>query len=349
MKILQAMAGAPHGGAEAFFDRLVSALARANIEQRVLTRDHPERLERLRAAGLDPVALRFGGLFDRRTRRTFAEQIRAFAPDVVLTWMSRATAFCPRAADVGLPGGMRFVHVARLGGYYDPKYFRACDHLIANTADIRDWLVGQNFAPERVHHLPNFVAAVPQLAVSRASLDTPEDAPLVLGLGRLHANKAWDVLLDAVACLPAAYLWIAGEGPEQAALARKASALGVGARVRWLGWRNDVPALLAAADALVCASRHEPLGNVVIEAWAHTVPVVAAASQGPRGLIRDGVDGLLVPVDDPAALAAALERVFGERALAGILARAGRARYEAAFTESAVVRQYLEFFNRVAS
>jgi glycosyltransferase involved in cell wall biosynthesis len=344
LKILQAMAGAPHGGAEAFFDRLVGALARANIEQRVLTRDHPERLEKLRAAGLEPVVLRFGGLLDRHTRRSFAEQIRGFAPDIVLTWMSRASGFCPRAADLGV----RFVHVARLGGYYDPKHFRACDHLIANTPDIRDWLVAQKFAPERVHHLPNFVAAVPQPAVARASLDTPEGAPLVLGLGRLHPNKAWDVLLDAVACLPTAYLWIAGEGPEAAALAKRAAKLGIGARVRWLGWRTDVPALLAAADVLVCASRHEPLGNVVIEAWAHSVPVVAAASQGPRGLIRDGTDGLLAPVDDPAALAAAIERVLGERALAGLLARAGRARYEAAFTESAVVRQYLEFFNRVA-
>src|SRR4051812_31941787 len=243
LKILQAMAGAPHGGAEAFFDRLVSALARANIEQRVLTRDHPERLERLRAAGLDPVALRFGGLFDRRTRRAFGEAIRAFAPDIVLTWMSRATAFCPRASALDT----RFVHVARLGGYYDPKYFRACDHLIGNTPDIRDWLIAQKFAPERVHYLPNFVAAVPQPAVARASLDTPDDAPLVLGLGRLHENKAWDVLLEAVACLPAAYLWIAGEGLEGPALERRAARLGLGARVRWLGWRGDVPALLAAA------------------------------------------------------------------------------------------------------
>ena len=55
-----------------------------------------------------------------------------------------------------------------------------------------------------------------------------------------------------------------------------------------LGWRGDVPALLAAADLLVCPSRHEPLGNVVIEAWAPRTPVVAARSQGPGALIEDG-------------------------------------------------------------
>ncbi len=288
------MAGAAHGGAEAFFDRLVGALARANVAQHVLTRAHPERLASLRGAGLAPVALRFGGPFDWSTGRRFRREIDQFGPDLVLTWMSRATAFCPaRGTTV-----RRFVRVGRLGGYYDPKYYRACDHLIANTADIRDWLVAQGFAAETVHVLPNFVAATPATPVARAAFDTPADAPLLLGLGRLHANKAFDVLIDAV-------------------------------------------------DVLVCASRHEPLGNVVIEAWAHRVPVVAAASQGPRGLIRDGRDGLLVPVDDAPGLATAVRRLIDDRALGAALARAGRARYETEFTESAVVRRYLAFFNQV--
>jgi glycosyltransferase involved in cell wall biosynthesis len=205
----------------------------------------------------------------------------------------------------------------------------------------------QGFAAETVHLLPNFVAATPAPPAPRAALATPADAPLLLGLGRLHANKAFDVLIDALAALPAAHLWLAGEGPERAALVRRAGERGVAARLHMLGWRDDVPALLAAADVLVCASRHEPLGNVVIEAWAHRVPVVAAASQGPRGLVRDGRDGLLVPVDDAGALAAALRRLIDDRPLGGALARAGRARYEAEFTESAVVRQYLALFNQV--
>jgi glycosyltransferase involved in cell wall biosynthesis len=338
------MAGAAHGGAEAFFDRLVTALKRAGVTQHVVTRAHPERLAGLRALGLDPVALRFGGPFDWTTRRRFQAEIASFSPDLVLTWMSRAAAFCPRPSK-----GCKFVHVGRLGGYYDAKYYRACDHLVANTADIRAWLIGQGFEAERVHYLPNFVAATPAPAVARAALDTPADAPLVLGLGRLHPNKAFDVLIDAVAALPSAYLWIAGEGAARGALARRAAARGVAARVRFLGWRNDVPALLAAADMLACASRHEPLGNVVIEAWAHRVPVVAAASQGPRGLIRDGEDGLLVPIDDAGALAAALRRLSDDPALHGRLTRAGRARYEAEFTESAVVRRYLGLFNQVCA
>ena len=109
-----------------------------------------------------------------------------------------------------------------------------------------------------------------------------------------------------------------------------------------------MPALLAACDLLVCPSRHEPLGNVVLEAWAQGRPVVAAAAQGPSALIDEGGTGLLVPRDDAGALAEALARVLADRALAARLAAGGRAAYEAAFTERAVVAGYLQLFEAVA-
>ena len=124
--------------------------------------------------------------------------------------------------------------------------------------------------------------------------------------------------------------------------------MGVAARVRFLGWRRDGAALLAAADILVCPSRHEPLGNVVIEGWAHGRPVVAAAATGPAALIEDGRTGLLVAPDDAGGLAGALGRVLADRALGDSLAAAGRKAYEADFTEQAVVARYRAFFDRVA-
>ena len=93
-------------------------------------------------------------------------------------------------------------------------------------------------------------------------------------------------------------------------LEKAAGALGVADRVRFLGWRADPSALYRAADVCVFPSRYEPLGNVVIQAWAHGLPVVAAASQGPAALIEDGADGLLVPIDDADALAAAVEAAW---------------------------------------
>jgi glycosyltransferase involved in cell wall biosynthesis len=139
--------------------------------------------------------------------------------------------------------------------------------------------------------------------------------------------------------------------PQLEALAAR---LGVSDRVRFLGWREDTPFLLGSADLLVCPSIHEPLGNVVIEAWSAGLPVVATASDGPAGLIEDGVNGLLVPLPDrpgggPPALARALERLCADRALRTRLGQAGRCAYEAAFTEEAVVAQYRQFFDRIAA
>ena len=339
MRLLQAMAGARHGGAEAFFVRLAIALQRSGQEQCILIRRNADRAAALRRAGIDPLELRFGGAADLVTRWRFRRAIAGYRPKIVLSWMNRATSLCPRGD---------FVHVARLGGYYDLKYYRRCDHLIGNTRDIVAYLKRSGWPSERAHYLPNFVALDGAPAASRGELDTPEDAPLALALGRLHANKAFDVLLAALAKVPRLHLWLAGDGELRQTLERQASAFGIAPRVRFLGWREDVAALLAAVDFLVCPSRHEPLGNVVIEAWAARKPVIASMSEGPAALITDEVSGLLVPVDDAAALAAAMKRLVEDGGLRARLAAAGHAAYEAEFSEGRVVGLYRDFFERVA-
>ena len=333
-RLLQAMAGAPHGGAENFFVRLAGALQRDGQEQRVLIRGDAARAGELRRAGVTVAEAAFGGRFDFATRRAFRREIATWRPDTVLTWMSRATQFCPRG---------NFVHLARLGGYYDLKYYRGCDHLIGNTRAIVDYAVTHGWAAERVHYLPNFVPDP-----GRRPREVREGGGVrAMALGRLHPNKAFDVLLDALAHAPGIDLWIAGDGDRLGALRLQASRLGLGARVRFLGWQDDVWPLLETADFLVCPSRLEPLGNVVIEAWAAGVPVIATASDGPAALISPGETGLLVPVDDAAALAGAMSRVAGDSALRASLAGAGRLAYEAEFTEAAVVARYRELFDRV--
>jgi glycosyltransferase involved in cell wall biosynthesis len=338
MRLLQAMAGAHHGGAESFFARLAVALQLAGQEQRVLIRRDTERAAVLRRGGVETVELAFGGALDLATRWRFRRALGSYSPRVVLTWMNRATVLCPRGD---------FVHVARLGGYYDVKYYRRCDHLIGNTRDIVAYLRREGWPAERTHYLPNFVAADRVPPVSRRSLDTPDDAPLALALGRLHVNKAFDVLLAALAQVPRLHLWLAGEGELRSALQRQAEHLGLGPRLRFLGWRQDSAALLAAADFLVCPSRREPLGNVVIEAWAAGKPVLAAASEGPQALIRDEETGLLVPIDDADALAAAMRRLVEDAALRDRLAAAGRAAHDRDFAEARVVPLYRDFLAQV--
>jgi glycosyltransferase involved in cell wall biosynthesis len=345
LRLFQAMAGAPVGGAEAFFDRLALAFARRGVTQRVAIRRDPRRAAMLRDARIGFAEFRFGGPLDPFTRWSLAREIRRFEPDIVLGWMNRACAALPRPTVGAAP---RPVVVGRLGGYYALKYYRRCHWLVANTPDIRDWLVREGWPGDRVAYLPNFVDAAPAPAADRAALDTPADAPLALALGRLHRNKGFDVLIEAMATVPGLHLWIAGVGPEEASLRGRVAALGLGARVRFLGWRRDVAALLAASDMLICPSRHEPLGNVVIEAWAHGRPVIAAASQGPRQLLRDGESGLLVPVDDADALSRALAGLAVDPVRRAALSAGGRAAYEADYTEDAVVRRYLDFFSAIA-
>ena len=337
-RVMQVMAGAPYGGAEAFFERLVPALARAGVEQQVVIRRDPARAARLRAAGLPPIELRFGGRLDMTTRRALGRAAADFQPDILLAWMNRATRFAR-------PG--RHVLAARLGGYYNLKYYRHCNYLIGNTRDIRDDLVRRGWPRDRVWYLPNFVDATPAPALDRQCFTTPSAAPLVLALGRLHANKGFDVLLAALAKLPDVWLWLAGDGPLAAALRREADRRGIAERVRFLGWRDDVAALLATADVFVCPSRREPLGNVIIEAWAHRCPVVAAAARGPNALIRHGESGLLVPIENSDALAVEIGRVLAVPALASNLAHGGYDAYAAAFTEAAVVANYQEFLEAV--
>lgn len=339
MRLLQAMAGARHGGAEAFFVRLAIALQRTGQGQVALIRRDADRAATLRRGGVATTELSFAGPLGIATRLGFRRAVARYRPDVVLTWMNRASLLCPRG---------RFVHVARLGGYYDLKYYRRCDHLIGNTSDIVAYLARQGWPKERAHYLPNFVAAAKAAPVPRADLGTPEGVPLVLSLGRLHLNKGFDTLLAALVEVPGAHLWLAGEGELRDTLTRRVRLLGMEQRVRFLGWRDDTAALLAAADVLACPSRREPLGNVVIEAWAAGVPVVAAASEGPRALVADDETGLLVPVDDAHALALALRRVIETPPLAARLAEAGRAAYEAEYSEARVVTLYRDFLERVA-
>ncbi len=344
MRVMQAMAGAEFGGAEAFFVRLVSGLAKVGLDQRVLIRTNPRRVEALRKAGIDPQQLAFGGMLDFKTPIAIRWALREYRPEVVMTWMNRATRMMPRRKlkDVD------YVHVARLGGYYDLKYYRHCDHLIGNTRDIVDYLIKQGWPEERAHYLPNFVAADVRPAVARSELHVPQNGKMVFAMGRLHENKAFDVLIRAMESLSQTYLCIAGEGPEHERLDELATRSGVRPRVRFLGWREDTAALLAAADVFVCPSRHEPLGNVVIEAWAQSRPVVATASQGPGELIQDGKNGVLVPIDDHQAMAGAIKAVLGDEVFAQSLATSGRRAYEAAYTEAEVVQNYLDFFKMVA-
>ena len=333
------MAGAQFGGAEEFFSRLLPALARTGVNQTAAIRANYQREKILKNASIPFKKYRFGNIFDWQTGPQLRQQTKAYAPDLVFAWMSRAAKFCT-------PG--EYLIIGRLGGYYDLKYYRKCDHLIGNTEHICRYITERGWPENRVHYLPNFVDGTPGNAIDRSTINTPSDVPLLLALGRLHNNKAFDVLIKALVTLPTTYLWLAGEGPQRQVLANLAIKLGVYDRIRFLGWRPDTNDLLASCDILVCSSRLEPLGNVVLEAWAQKKPVVAAMATGPKSLIKSGVNGLLTPVDDASALSSAIKSVLSSKEQLNELAEGGFKTYKKAFTEDRVTSLYSNFFTAVS-
>ncbi|MBA2255356.1 MAG: glycosyltransferase family 4 protein [Chloroflexi bacterium] len=178
---------------------------------------------------------------------------------------------------------------------------------------------------------------------TRRELGIPPEARLVLNVGRLTPQKAHDILLDASAVLKGrsdeVWLVIAGIGPEGLALEKQARALGIADRVMLLGTHGDVPRLLQAADLFVLPSRFEGLPLSLLEAMAARVPVVATRVIGSEEVIQHGRSGLLVPVDDAPALAAAIGSVLDDPQLAR---RLGAAAYDSVRRDFSATRMVAE-------
>ncbi len=335
MTLLHTLGAGGNGGAEIYFVSLAGAFARAGIAQRAAIRAHVGREAALARLGVQVKTLPFANPIDFTSAPAITAIAREHGVKIILAWMNRAASRTP-------PGP--WARIGRLGGYYNLKNYRGFDALVGNTHDIVDWLVREGWPATRAHYIPNFAVALDAAPLNRAALDTPADAPLLLGMGRLHESKAHDVSLRAMALLPDAYLWIAGDGPDEAKLKTLAEELGVAARVRFLGWRDDAPALYRTADICVFPSRFEPLGNVVIQAWAYGLPIIAAASQGPGALISDGVDGFLAPIDDAEMLAEKMQILLADKHLRQSFASAGLARVGADFSEISVVDRWRALF-----
>lgn len=338
MSLVQVLGSSANGGAEAYFVALTGAFRNAAMKQAAAIRPHEARELALQAMKVPTRLLPFSKPFDFSTSPGIAALARQQDAKIILAWMNRAASLTPAGP---------WKRIGRLGGYYKLKNYRGFDALVGNTQDIVDWMVREGWPRERAHYIPNFAAAGEGAKLNRAEFNTPEGVPLLLGMGRLHPNKAHDVSIRALTLLPDAYLWIAGDGEEEAKLKALAEELGVAIRVRFLGWRDDAPALYRTADVVVFPSRFEPLGNVVIQAWAHGAPVVAAASAGPASLITDGHDAYLVPLEDHAALAERVRTILTDPLRRTALIASGLRRVEDKFSEKTIVAQWRALFDKL--
>ena len=306
------------GGNEKWLVRVAEGLAGRGHDVLVAGRRGAPVASAVSNLGIRTTHARPGGDGDIARALGFAHMLRREAPDVLLLtafkksfwggWAARR-AGVPRVVErmgieQGIPPRWKYRYAFR---HY-------IDAMIVNSRVIRDrWLESAPWYPaDEVHVVLNGVTRpTADASTLRAELGIGADVPVVMTAGRLEHRKGMDVLIDAFAQAPAnALLVIAGDGPDESALRTRAAQRGIAARARWLGFRSDLPALLAGADVFVLPSRREGMANVVLEAMAAGLLVVTTEVSGAHEAVGAVAGrptaGWIVPPGAAAALGVAL-------------------------------------------
>ncbi|WP_320200590.1 glycosyltransferase [Agrobacterium sp. rho-13.3] len=327
------------GGAERFFVHLVNALARRGVEQKAVIR--PGRLWRKNIDGVcGIVESNFRNLSPDRFLLPLKvmRMARQEQPNALMSWATRPSRLMPNYKGC--------IKLSRLGDYPTKlDYFKNTDVLVCNTPGIGEHVKALGWT-RGVEVISNFTSTQAIAPISRAQLDTPEGVPVVMSMGRFVKRKGFHTLIDAVSTLPGVYLWLAGDGEERENLEAQVDARGMRDRVRFIGWQDETRPYVAAADIFVMASSHEPLGNVILEAWAQNKPVVSSKSEGPLWFMQDGQNGLLADIGEADSFAESINRLLSDQALAQRVASGGHERLMNQFSEDAIASAYIELFKR---
>ncbi|MBC6408067.1 MAG: glycosyltransferase [Rhodobacteraceae bacterium] len=327
------------GGAERFFVNLVNAFGERGLQQRFIIR--PQRPWRKEIAHLGPITehhYRLLSLSSLGLHRHVRRLCHTWQPDVIMGWR-------PRFASRLIPRNTHALRITRLSNFPPHlRHFGTTDVIVSLSPPVYDACQQLGWRKPNVV-IANFARSVAPKPVQRQDFGTPADAFLVCGVGRLVSHKGWDLLIRAVARLPDAWLWLVGDGPERAKLEALAQSEGIETRTRFIGWMEEPIHYMAAASAFAFPTRHEALGNVVLEAWKAQVPIVATRTDGPSWSIEDGKSGLLVDIDDLDGFHAALVRLADNPALAQRLVVGGTARLKSRFSKKAIVDQYIALFS----
>ena len=340
LRICQLITELRPGGAERCVYELATRLDRTRFDVRVAALRGGEVADRLREAGVLVWALDLRGKWDLGRLAVLPRLLRGERIDLLHTHLFHADLAGRVAAHVArTPHLIHTVHVAE--GRFRPWQFAwarlaapLCERIVCVSGAVRDRHARASGLPEwRYRVIPNGVdtsarARDPEArARLRGEWGLGADEVVAAFVGRLDRQNGVDVLLAAMDRLAdgAGVRWVlAGDGPGREAVQRHVAASG--GRAQWLGFRRDVAAVLSAADVFVAPSRWEGLPLATAEAMAAGLPVVAARAPGLEEVVLDGRTGLLVPREDPQALADAIGRLAAAPALRSRLGAAGRDR-----------------------
>ncbi len=322
-------APAPEGFAVEWVPRRGSALVR-HLRVGHVVRTHARRADVVYATSM----VRRGALGAAVARRPLVVKL---VSDEVFERQQRSGRFRGTIEEFQAVGGARvsFLRATR------NRALRYSSRVFCPSAYLRGIALDWGLDPERVSVLPNpapEVAPLPGRDELRAELAL--EGPVLAFAGRLGPQKSLDVALEAIAREPRVGLVVAGEGPERAALERRVHELGLDGRVRFLGGvgRESVLRLFRAADASLLSSSWENFPHTVVESLAVGTPVISTSVGGVPEVVRDGENGLLVPPREPAALAAAVSRFFGDEELRRRLREGARASVSEHTEESVFTR-----------
>jgi glycosyltransferase involved in cell wall biosynthesis len=220
--------------------------------------------------------------------------------------------------------------------------------VVANSAGLRT--LARRFAPDiEIATIPN---GVDTATFRPREGGAPPHGPVrLLFVGRVVFQKGIDVLLAALAQIPRDHDWqleIIGDGDRRAALEAEVQRLGLAARITFAGWchRAEIAERYRSAAVFVFPSRDEGMPNVVLEAMASGLPIVATAIAGNEELVLDGENGFLVPPDDALALTTALTRIVADTAMRERMGRASRERTEREYAWPKIARHHLQWLSQ---
>lgn len=300
-----------------------------------------------------PLGLRLAWTAALRSRRSDVV-VGVGAPSAAL-WAARALTRGSRAAVVAMP----LVHIDE----GPPRRWvlatvRAAERVSANSAVERTWLIARGVAADRVVVLPPGCdsAAYPQLRPEQARTALGlEQRPTVGFVGRMAAHKGIDTLIAAMRHVwqehPGAQLLLAGPvaGWDVGACLDALSPQERSRVVQWGQYADEErPLLLASCDVVAQPSRSESFGMVTVEAWCAGRPVVVGDIEVTRALVRDGIDGDLVPLDRPEVLGASVAALLADDDRRGRYGRAGRRRAELEFDWSQIVDRWADMLVEVS-